>query len=355
MPDLSGNRNTAELKPKLKNQKGSHSMMNISWGIIALFSLIVLLVVLLTVNFFNGKRRAEKRWQAMRSYKLMNVGSTKKLEILPLIDWNADKPDLQGEAGVSYLIKTDAISILFDVGLNAAQKDPSPLLQNMQKLQVSMDDFDAIVISHNHLDHVGGLKWQKKKTFSLTAKQISLGNKQVYTPIPMTYPGLRPQHTPQPTVIADGVALSGTIPNHLFLLGAVEEQALVINVESNGLVFIVGCGHQTLYKLLHWIKNVFDEPLYGIIGGLHYPVSDGNTKMLGIPVQKYIGTGKLPWQPLNIEEVRENIRLLQSHAIKVAGLSAHDSCEVSIEEFRKAFGQAFREIKVGKTINLSEP
>ena len=111
-------------------------------------------------------------------------------------------------------------------------------------------------------------------------------------------------------MIVDGVALTGTIPGHLFLLGSVEEQALAVNVQGKGIVLIVGCGHQTLSKLLHWVEQVFDEPLYGIIGGLHYPVTDGDTKILGIPVQKHIGTGKLPWQTITEEELYANIQIL---------------------------------------------
>jgi hypothetical protein len=71
------------------------------------------------------------------------------------------------------------------------------------------------------------------------------------------------------------------------------------------LVLIVGCGHQTLSKLLHWVEQVFDEPLYGIIGGLHYPVTDGNTKM--------------------------------EYAPKIVGLSPHDSCPVSLDAFSMLF------------------
>jgi 7,8-dihydropterin-6-yl-methyl-4-(beta-D-ribofuranosyl)aminobenzene 5'-phosphate synthase len=114
----------------------------------------------------------------------------------------------------------------------------------------------------------------------------------------------------------------------------------------------VGCGHQTLSKLLYWVTQVFDEPLYGIIGGLHYPVTDGNTKILGIPVQKHIGTGKVPWQPITKEELHASIQLLQNYAPKIIGLSPHDSCNVSIEAFRQAFGDAFKDIVVGKIISI---
>ena len=65
---------------------------------------------------------------------------------------------------------------------------------------VAMDDIDTIFISHNHADHVGGLKWSRLKTFSVTNHQVNLGQKRVYTLIPMTYPGLTPIDAKDPTI-----------------------------------------------------------------------------------------------------------------------------------------------------------
>ena len=160
----------------------------------------------LLIRFCRGKRKAEKYWREAGVREIADLGATKHLTILPLVDWYTSGEGLKGEAGVSYLIKTDTSSILFDVGYNVEQSDPSPLLRNMKQLGVSMDDFDTIVISHNHCDHVGGTRWEKGKSFSLTTHQVSLEGKVVYTPIPMTYPGLNPLCTEAPTVIALGVA-----------------------------------------------------------------------------------------------------------------------------------------------------
>jgi hypothetical protein len=76
-----------------------------------------------------------------------------------LLDWSTATPGLQGEPGVSDLIKTDRGTILFEVGVNLQERDPSPLLANRQKLGVSLADFDTVIISHNHMNHVGGLHY----------------------------------------------------------------------------------------------------------------------------------------------------------------------------------------------------
>jgi len=309
-------------------------------------------MIYLMIRFNKGKRKAEEHWQQSTVQKIADLGATKSLEILPLIDWHTSTSheDLKGEAGVSYLIKTDENSVLFDVGLNSRQSDPSLLLQNMKQLGITTDDFDIIVISHNHLDHVGGMKWQRRRSFSLTTHQIELGEKAVYTPILMAYQGLNPICTENPTVIAKGIATIGAISNQDFLMGRILEQALAVNVEGKGIVLIIGCGHQTLSKIIKRAEALFEEPIYGVIGGLHYPVTDSRYKVMGIKIQKYLGTCKLPWRPITIAEVQENIDFLKKRNPKIVGLSPHDSCDASIATFRSAFQNSYKEIKVGEKI-----
>ncbi|MFX1361262.1 MAG: MBL fold metallo-hydrolase, partial [Promethearchaeota archaeon] len=301
-------------------------------------------------KFIEAKQKAEQHWEGFKYQKIKNIGTTKTLEILPLIDWHSIRDDLKVELGVSYLIKTDEKTILFDVGLNSGKSDPSPLLINMDVLGISIEDVDIIIISHNHGDHVGGRKWSENNTFSLTTHQIDLGDMKVYTPVPMTYPGLNPICSDKPMVIAKGVATIGTISNSLFLMGLVQEQALAINVEGKGVVLVVGCGHQTLPRIIERTEALFDEPIYGLIGGLHYPVNGGPIEIMGWFPHKMFGTGKLPWQPITMEELEENIKFLKRRNPKIVGLSAHDSSEVSIKAFHDAFPKASKDINVGERI-----
>jgi metal-dependent hydrolase (beta-lactamase superfamily II) len=268
------------------------------------------------------------------------------------VDWHTSQPRLQTEAGVSYLIRTDHSTVLFDVGFNQHNSDPSPVLHNMQTLGIGADDFDTVVISHNHLDHVGGMKWARNRTFSLGVEQLELAGRRAFTPVPMTYPGLEPVHARDPVVIAEGVATTGTIPRQLFI-GWVEEQALVINVKGKGLVLIVGCGHQTVPKLIRRTQAVFSEPIYGLVGGLHYPVPKGRSVILGLPIQKLIASGDGPFKPLTAEEVSANIQMLTGLDLGVVGLSGHDSSDEVIEQFRTAFGSAYHEVRVGEPIVMA--
>ena len=70
-------------------------------------AVLFFLWVFLLVRFKRGKTRADRYWTKTRNWKLDPVGTTKTLEILPLIDWYTDSENLMGEAGVSYGVKTD--------------------------------------------------------------------------------------------------------------------------------------------------------------------------------------------------------------------------------------------------------
>jgi metal-dependent hydrolase (beta-lactamase superfamily II) len=310
-------------------------------------------LALAQIRLSRGIKRAERAWQAYEAPTLRDFGSTTSLSILPLVDWHKSRPDLQTEPGVAYLVETDHSTILFDTGLNRHNADPSPLLHNMQALGIGIEDFDAIAISHHHADHVGGMKWQRRRTFSLGTEQLDLTGKRVFTPVPMTYPGVDPVHASDPTVIAEGVATTGTIPRQLFI-GWVDEQALVVNVEGRGLVLIVGCGHQTVPKLLSRTRAVFAEPIHGLVGGLHYPIPRDRLVILGLPLQKLLASGNGPFSPLTAEEVSENIRALRDLDLGLVALSGHDSSDEVIGQFRAAFGSAYRDVRVGERIVVAQ-
>ena len=300
-------------------------------------------------SYQNAKLRAE-RHNRVKVRKLKGVGAIENLEVLPLIDWRTSGEGLIAETGVSYLVRTDCNTILFDAGLNAKEEYPSPLLRNMQKLGVTLNEIDTIFISHNHGDHVGGEKWEDDKTFSLTGRQEPLGSIKVYVPTRMTYPGLEPMYARFPTVIGKGVASTGTIASSIYFGGFTEEHSLVVNVEGKGLVLIVGCGHHTVPRILERVGAIFEEPIYGIIGGLHYPVMGGPKIVYGYAEHKYVGTGKPPWEHITVEELNTNIELLKHLKLGLVAPSPHDSSDLSLTAFKNAFPDCYRNLRVGDPI-----
>ena len=137
----------------------------------------------------------------------------------------------------------------------------------------------------------------------------------------------------------------GPIPRQLFFLGWTPEQSLAIHVEGKGIVLIIGCGHPTLQRIVERAEMLFDEPIYGIIGGLHYPVTASRAERFGLPAQMFLGTGKWPWDPINEDDVNEAIASLQARQPSLVSLSPHDSCDWSLNAFRQAFGPAYQDLR----------
>jgi metal-dependent hydrolase (beta-lactamase superfamily II) len=170
----------------------------------------------------------------------------------------------------------------------------------------------------------------------------------------MMYPGLSPVHAAEPMRIGKGVASTGTIPRQL-VFGWIDEQALVVHVAERGAVLIVGCGHQTIPKLLERYDQVFSERLYGIVGGLHLPVPDGRLKMLGLNAQRILASGTGMFSPLTMDEVRDQMNELRERNLGLVGVGGHDSSDEVIAMFDDTFGDAYRHVRVGERIVVGPP
>jgi len=326
---------------------------------VGLYSGVVVLVLATSLiayylfSFKPGMELVEKEWMQSSPEKIVNLGSTKTLSVLPLVNWHTANDSLKGEAGVSYLIKTDNQTILFDVGFNREGESPSPLQHNMKQLGVELDDIDTLFLSHHHLDHSGGQGWVNKNTFSLGVEQVDLSDKKIFATTQLEYPNAQVTATPNASVIGEGLASIGAISRQLFM-GRIEEQALAINVQGKGLVLIVGCGHQTLPKILKRAEQVFDEPVYGLVGDLHYPLPMGRLSFLGLNLQRIFASGDGPLEQIDQQAIDDDIDMLKQLNPGVIGLGGHDTSDEVIERFNSEFAQSYQHVRVGQWITIAE-
>lgn len=318
-------------------------------------ALVFLIVLAIKLNELKlGKIRVAKELQQATVKRISSFGAVKKLSILPLVDFYAARNDLQTEPGVSYLIQADDTKILLDVGYNEKKEHPSPLLQNMEKLNVSLKDLELIFLSHIHLDHIGGIKEQRERTFSISQGLVELPKISVLAPDNISpskwNPAPQVSILREPSIIKPGIASTGAIPRYLFIMGYTLEHSLVVNVGGKGLVLIVGCGHQTIERIVEKVQETFTEPIYAIIGGLHYPVKGGRIMKGPLDIQHIVGSDNPPWNGLNEKDVKQAVDFLKKLEPKLISLSAHDSSDWSIGQFKKAFQNRYVELKVGKEI-----
>ena len=293
----------------------------------------VIFAVIVFIRLQIASTNVKRDLDALSSATPLAIGETSKLEILPLYDGTASQSDLQSGLGVSYLIKTDTATILLDVGNNPDGVSPSPLEQNMAKLGVTLDQVDMIVISHSHFDHRGGKEWQSQGTFSIAGDtQYLLGDRPIYLPEEMTYPGSSPIIAKTPTKIAEGIATTGTIP-YVYPFPAWlaipqgTEQALAINVRDVGIVLVTGCGHMGLDSLITHAQAYFTEPIAGVVGGLH----EGNA---------------------TAQDLQPDIQLVQTLQPKLVAVSPHDSFAPALTAFEQAFPNVYRPLQVGSLIAI---
>ena len=259
--------------------------------------------------------------------KIADLGTTRSLEILPLFEEATARDDLELEHGVSYLVKTDHLNILVDVGAT-----PARLSHNAQVLGAGAEDFDALFITHAHPDHVGGLSAWWSDSFVPGDPPLDLRGKRVYVPKALSRAGVEPIMVTQPQKIAQGVATIGAIAfSDLFPLSLKTpqnaEQVLAVNVEGKGIVLIMGCGHPTVERIVARAQALFDEPIIGLVGGLHY---EGMTQ----------------------EQVQPHIAFVKALRPQLVAVSPHDSSLAALQAFREAFPDVFQELQVGRAIAM---
>lgn len=331
-------------------------MLILFYIFIGLILLIAAFIAAKTLQLKSGRERVNREIASARIHEMTPFGSVEKLSILPLVDFYAARPDLKTEAGVSYLISADETKILLDVGFNAKKETPSPLMHNMETLGVSPQDIDMIFISHAHLDHLGGMADQKQKTFSFSRSAVDVPEIPVYAPVALTPSALNPKPMPHvvntPTVLKPGIASIGPIPRFLFLMGYTLEHALAVNVAGKGIALVIGCGHQTIERIIDRAQALFKEPIYAIIGGLHYPVNGGRIKLGPINIQRIVGSDRPPWRGIREADVKSAIAAINQVSPAIVSLSPHDSSDWTIEQFRQAFGDRYVDLQVGKEIRI---
>ena len=297
-----------------------------------------------------GAAHADRSWPAQLEARLTNLGEVSEVSILPLVErLTSGDSRLRGEPGVSYLISAGGRRVLFDCGLSGG-KPESALAQNSQMLGVSLRDLDAVVISHLHADHVGGLQAMRRRTFAFAAGALEPSGVPAHVPAPMSHARADIAVTTGPRLVGPGMAVLPPLPRMLFWLGYITEQVLVVNVTGFGLVLISGCGHPPIEQILAVTEQVLDIPIRAVIGGLHLPVHPVGTPL--VP-QAVLGNPHLPWRPISERDAEHVLEEIEARGPRIIALSGHDSTPWTYGTFRRRLGDRYRTLRIGEELRIT--
>jgi len=320
------------------------------WPIIGLFSPV--LVPMLLVKNARHKQNITKSLrinkERIERAEPLEMPQLEKFELTVLVEQKVDKGFL-GAPGVSYLIKTDLGSLLFDVGYGP---EHPALAHNAKKMGFKMGQVDALAISHLHPDHMGGFKAVREKKVIVPQEIGGTEGLHCFLPAEASVEGGQTEIVEGPRMLAAGVASTGPLARILFLMGWLEEQVIVARLKDKGLVIFTGCGHPTIEVIVQMVKCLSDEPIYAIGGGLHFPITDSPLRKPGLKVQMIWGTGKPPWERITDDDLTRTIDNLNAINPKYLFLSAHDTCDYAIDRFKNELNSETTVLRAGATYQL---
>ena len=176
-----------------------------------------------------------------------------------IYDNNAHNPELQTAWGFACLVETAAATVLFDTGA-----DGPTLLCNMDRLGIAPQVIDAVVLSHIHGDHVGGLP-------DLLGTGIS---PRVYAPasFPRSFKESVDARTDLvevtgPVQVVPGIYTTGEVGKGII------EQAIVVETPA-GLIVVTGCAHPGIVEMVRRGKETLPGDVALVIGGFHLREAD---------------------------------------------------------------------------------
>lgn len=213
--------------------------------------------------------------------------------------------------GFACVVEAAGRRLLFDTGAKG-----DLLLANLKRLDIDPATFEAVVISHNHWDHTGGLE-----------SVLPLCSARCYIPASAADElGARADEAGGTSIpvagraaIWPGVLLTGELGS------GIKEQSLVLQTGS-GLVLITGCAHPGVVNIARAVKQEFGSAPHLVLGGFH--LGDAST-----------------------EEVDRIVGELRALGVAKAG-PGHCTGEGAIAQFRQNWPDGFEQVGCGRVIKL---
>jgi 7,8-dihydropterin-6-yl-methyl-4-(beta-D-ribofuranosyl)aminobenzene 5'-phosphate synthase len=199
--------------------------------------------------------------------------------------------DLVAAHGMSLYIERNGQRILFDTGPS------SQFIRNSEKLGVDLKKVDMAIISHAHMDHIGGLAfflWINKKA-NIYLSRNALKNPD-FRALCSKMDGEafnRISFVDNSTEIAQDVFILTKIEGRYPIRDRVDHEIVLVIRNNNKLIIFSGCSHGEILNIIGSVTRTFPN-IYvrAVIGGFHltgtakYSVEQIGKEMLKYPIMK---------------------------------------------------------------------
>ena len=273
------------------------------------------------------------------------------IDITILVE-NSASGSLKSEHGLSFWLKFDGKHILFDTG----QTDI--IMDNADQVGINPADADAVILSHGHYDHTGGIPsvFAVAENAALYLHPNSMDAKYSKKPGRVKMVGMpeearkvidslaaknRIVMTESVTEVLPGLFVTGTIPRKTgfedtggdFYLDKcctvpdklLDDQAIFFKTEK-GLVVLLGCAHSGVVNTLDYISVLTGEKhIHAVLGGMH--LAGASAKRVDLTIEA-----------------------LKKYDVQELG-PAHCTGSSAMERFKKAFPDQWFECITGSRIS----
>jgi 7,8-dihydropterin-6-yl-methyl-4-(beta-D-ribofuranosyl)aminobenzene 5'-phosphate synthase len=217
------------------------------------------------------------------------------VDVTVLVENMAGDPTLLGEWGLSFLIETGKHRVLFDAGGGRT------LFENARALKADLTKLDAVIVSHGHFDHTGGLE----KALELSGPVDLFIHPAAFSPryfrgrerVVREENGISRdvlrglsrdlRETAGPTIVREGLMVTGQVPRttafedtgvggFIYLDPDMktpdlvpDDQAVFFRVPE-GVVILLGCAHAGVINTVRYVMTLTgSEKIHAVMGGTH--------------------------------------------------------------------------------------
>lgn len=202
------------------------------------------------------------------------------------------------EPGLSFLIQTEDMNIVFDVGYSGA------FLINAANMNIDINILDAVVISHGHMDHTWGLFYLIKHyvetnlegisitkpdliahpwAFNPKTEEVEIGSLINESTLSRHFDlklSIDPFWLTEKLVFLGEIERSNDFENNkpigkvlnkeVMLDDYLKDDSAMVYKSKEGLIIVTGCSHAGICNIIEYAKKICnDDRIIDVIGGFH--------------------------------------------------------------------------------------